>query len=88
MVVRLWITEDGEGYTNLRTTSWALTSDTAHLENKYSLTPTNSSTSSEKPGSAGTNRVRTLESSTYHNRSKKNSMTEKNLKRMSRNRSD
>ena len=36
-LARLWITEDGEGYKNLRTVSWALTSDTAHLENKYDV---------------------------------------------------
>jgi len=36
-LARLLITEDGEKYRNLRTASWALTSDTTHLENKYGV---------------------------------------------------
>ncbi|SDW45192.1 hypothetical protein SAMN05443574_103307 [Haloarcula vallismortis] len=36
-LARLLITDDGEGYRNLRTVSWATTSDVENLENKYDL---------------------------------------------------
>lgn len=36
-LARQWITGDGEGYKNLRTASWALTSDTAHLTQEYGV---------------------------------------------------
>ena len=36
-LARLLITEDGDNYRNLRTVSWALTSDTTHLENTYGV---------------------------------------------------
>lgn len=79
-LARLWITEDGEGYRNLRTASSALTSDTAHREQVRRRRPTNCSTSSEKRASTGTSIAQTPESYASRSGSRRNLTTRKKLK--------